>query len=123
MKVIVDPREMVCGFGEYAVVVNPDAPETMEIVGPPGDPDEGVVTVALLPPHAAVIDTRTQATTRRRAMKILLSAGVCKAVAVEFGFDLRGTRVQAASRAHSDRVNPFSGFEDVGLRIVPNAGR
>lgn len=46
-KVTDDPRVIVCGFGEYAVVVRPAAPTTIEIDGPFGDPDVGVVTVAL----------------------------------------------------------------------------
>src|SRR5215467_14612375 len=98
MKVTVDPREMVCGFGEYAVVVNPDAPATMEIVGPPGDPDEGVVTVALLPPHAAAIDTRTQATTRRRAMRS--SSGLVCAKRLPLSSDLI-SEAHACKRPHA----------------------
>ena len=76
MKVTVDPRVIVCGFGEYAVVVNVVAPETIEIDGPPGDPDEGVVTGALSLPHAAVTDRASTANTRRRNMKIP-PAAVC----------------------------------------------
>jgi hypothetical protein len=70
--VTVDPREIVCGLGEYAVVVSPVAPATIEIDGPPGDPDEGVVTVALSLPQAAQTDRRAAAAIRRQAMEFLL---------------------------------------------------
>ena len=60
MNVTVDPREMVWGFGEYAVVVSANAPATIETDGPPGDVfdvDGAVAFELLLQPTVSV--TRT----------------------------------------------------------------
>jgi hypothetical protein len=61
MNVTVDPRETVWGFGEYAVVVNANAPATIETDGPPGDvfDVDGAVELLLL---QATVSVTTNAT-------------------------------------------------------------
>src|SRR5262245_49955788 len=103
MNVTVDPREIVCGFGEYAVVVSPLDPATIEIDGPPGDPDEGVVTVALSPPHAAVTDIRRTANTRRQAMQNFLRRWCVQSRCRDARVDLLCTRAKRAQRSFGSR--------------------
>jgi hypothetical protein len=69
MNVTVDPREMVWGFGEYAVVVSANAPATIETDGPPGDVfdvDGAVEFELLLQPTVSVTTTATKI--RRRVI-------------------------------------------------------